>query len=531
MLLLATLLLWFFTNNAQALQYDLVIVGGGAAGLFAAGAASSFNKKIAIVDLRPELGGDCTNAACVPSKALRSIVRTSQSAPEHVRFAVEAVRAREQPQQMLESNPNLDLHFVHSCCFADSHTMELSFRNATRCFIKSRHFLLTVGADPVIPFEFQKQAQQAGLPLWTYRSILRPEETEFWDCVESGSLRRLLIVGGGPTACELGQSLGRLLAHNTTLELVAPALLPDEAPSLQEAAQKLLERAGVSCKLNVKMDKIWEDRSIQLSDGSYLAPVDGILFCVGRSPSLKSLHLHRAGVQWNENGVRIRPSTLQSISASHIFAAGDCADLMDKRSRSSAHAAWTGFHAVRNMYVPWWLRIGSSSQHKVVPRVIYTDPEMARVGLTRKECQEQYPDFQSVLVKEEGSDRADMERRERDTEVTFLELRASRSGRILGGTACGPAAAELANSIGVAITNRLSVRDLAKSIHSYPSHGYLLYRVALSMALSDTRGFLESCGPVGKILAGLIGAISVSVRMLRSFFAAHVVRGRTRGNV
>jgi pyruvate/2-oxoglutarate dehydrogenase complex dihydrolipoamide dehydrogenase (E3) component len=530
MLLLSSLLLWIFLkNNALAYPYDLVIVGGGAAGFFAAGAASSFGKTIAIVDLRPNLGGDCTNAACVPSKALRSIVRTSKPTPEHMRSAVEAVRAREQPQQMLERNPNLDLHFVQSCCFTDSHTMELSFQNATKCLIKSRHFLLSVGADPVIPFQFPEQAHAARLPLWTYRSILRPEETEFWDHIKSGHLKTLLIVGGGPTACELGQSLGRLLAHNTTIRLVAPALLPEEDPSLQEAATKLLERAGVSCKLNVKMDKILDDKSIQLSDGSILAPVDGILLCVGRNPQLDSLHLHQAGVQWNENGVSIRPSTLQSTSASHIFAAGDCADVIDKRSRTSAHAAWMAFHAVRNMYVPWWLRIGSSSQHKLVPRVIYTDPEMARVGLTRQECQERCPDFQFVHVKEEGSDRADMERRERDTEVTFLEVRASPSGRILGGTACGAAAAELANSIGVAITNRLSVRDLAKSIHSYPSHGYLLYRVALSMALSDTRGFLESCGPVGKILAGLVGAVGASVRIFQSF-AGRVVRGRKRRN-
>jgi hypothetical protein len=216
--------------------------------------------------------------------------------------------------------------------------------------------------------------------------------------------------------------------------------------------------------------------------------------------------------------VLVSSSSLQSITARHVYAAGDCSSAVTDRSRTASHAAWSGFHAVRNTAVPWILRVGSRSVHPCVPRVIYTDPELACVGFTKSECIARYgkDGFNSLYVAEEGSDRADMERRERDTDATFVELRAARNGRILGCTACGPAAAELANSMGMAITNRLTVRDVAQSIHSYPSHGYLLHRIALSMALSDVQGLLSTCGPLGETVGSLVGFVGSAPGLVRS---------------
>jgi hypothetical protein len=273
--------------------------------------------------------------------------------------------------------------------------------------------------------------------------------------------------------------------------------------------------------LGERVQDILPDRSIRLSDGRVLPPFDAVLVCIGRSPgaNLESLHLDQAGIAWDHNkGVLVTSSSLQSLTARNVYAAGDCSSAVTDRSRTASHAAWSGFHAVRNTVVPWILRVGSRSVHPTVPRVIYTDPELACVGLTKSECIARYGSdgFNSLYVPEEGSDRADMERRERDTDATFVELRATKSGRILGCTACGPAAAELANSMGMAITNRLSVRDVAQSIHSYPSHGYLLHRIALSMALSNIRGLLSTCGPVGGAVGDLGGIVGSTTGLLRS---------------
>jgi Pyridine nucleotide-disulphide oxidoreductase, dimerisation domain len=125
---------------------------------------------------------------------------------------------------------------------------------------------------------------------------------------------------------------------------------------------------------------------------------------------------------------------------------------------------------------------------------------MACVGLTRAGCILRYSidGFDTLCARDEGTDRADMERNARDSKSGFVELRAQRNGRILGCTACGPASAEICNSIGIAITNRLTVSDVALAAHSYPSHGYLMYRVALSMALGRIWGLLDACGPIGR---------------------------------
>jgi len=152
---------------------------------------------------------------------------------------------------------------------------------------------------------------------------------------------------------------------------------------------------------------------------------------------------------------------------------------------------------------------------------------MACVGLSYRECVERFGvgGFDAMYATEHGMDRADMERFERDTEPCFVELRVDRSsGSILGCSACGPAAAELTNSMGLAITNGLTVADVARSAHSYPSYSYLLYRIALSMALSSTWGVLEACGPIGKRISKTGRRFASTALKCRAFF--HLPKSR-----
>jgi len=531
------------------LSFDLVIVGAGAAGLFASGAALSLfpaNAKIAMIDVKPNFGGDCTNAACVPSKALRASARKyerrkslvlgnnseSQSlnpllaAQEHVQNTVKAVLQRDNVDGVSERNPRIVVFPATHCYFDDPHTLRLQGSNSTR--LVSRKFLLTTGATPIVPLTWRKEAEQAGLVLSTYQTLLNPSKhgsDPIWKLLKSPSNTtvsrpaRLLIVGGGPTACELGQSLARLLLNRQDnvafIDLVAPSVLPNSEIRLQDSALQLLVGSGIDYHRG-RLKAIRPDKTIILQDGSTLEhPYDAVLVCVGRSPSsLEDLKLDRAGVTLSRSrssdnassfidGVVVNPNTLRSVSAPHIYAAGDCA--VGVQPRTSTLAAWTGFHAVRNMIVPWFLRIGdTNSIHSVVPKVVYMDPELASVGVSYSDSVAKYgvENIKFLCADEEGSDRADMERIDRDTSVNFVALHCHKtSGRLLGGSFCGPAAAELANSVGMAITNRLTVSDLARSIHNYPSHGYLLFRVALALALDDVWGLSEACGPVGRVLS------------------------------
>lgn len=411
----------------RSFDFDLVIVGAGAAGLFASGAASFFGKRMLLLEKseHAHAGGDCTNAACVPSKALRSFAsashssmrRTHASVAECQRYVYETVRkvrSREDPNDMEQRNPLLTYQQVHDCCFVDSHTLNLTFPNtnsnstSTQAHVTSRQFLITTGAAPVIPDRLRQSADAAGVHWATYQSFLRPESNDpLWKLLDdamnmnnrsgSGTPFRLLVAGGGATACELAQSLGRLTMTNTNkriqIVLVAPALLPQEDVKLQQAAHRILQRAGRVEWIAGRVADFGADKSVRIvlpphrhhgnvnettAATTVVPPVDAALLCLGRSPAaaLRSLRLERAGVTWSDGaGVHVHPHSLRSVSARHVFAAGDCCSAVTGRFRSAGQAAWTGYHAVRNLCLPAALLAGDkkASVHPNIPRVVYTE--------------------------------------------------------------------------------------------------------------------------------------------------------------
>mmetsp|Transcript_18742 Transcript_18742/g.24140 ORF Transcript_18742/g.24140 Transcript_18742/m.24140 type:complete len:238 (+) Transcript_18742:102-815(+) len=142
----------------------------------------------------------------------------------------------------------------------------------------------------------------------------------------------------------------------------------------------------------------------------------------------------------------------------------------------------------------------SDSIHPAVPRVTFMDPEIASIGMTRAECVEKFGagGFKYLKAAENDTDRADIDSISRSTDG-FVELRVSiPRGKILGATICSPGASEIINELGVAMVNKLTVRNIGRCIHAYPSYGYLMHRVALSLALSDVWGLLAACGPIGR---------------------------------
>ena len=174
------------------------------------------------------------------------------------------------------------------------------------------------------------------------------------------------------------------------------------------------------------------------------------------------------------------------------------------------HAGWTGYHSVQSAIFPRLLT-PLDSIHPAVPRVTAMDPEIASVGMTHAECVAQYGvgGFLYLKVEEEGTDRADMDSIGRSHSSTsaigLVELRVTkRTGRILGATVCLAQAPEIVNELGLAIRHQMTCRDIGKSIHYYPSYGYLMHRVALALALNNIWGMLAACGPVGRVV-GAVG--------------------------
>lgn len=576
------------------LEYDLVIIGAGASGLFASGAATMLGSRTLMVDLELDvsdgsnnvltnvtsnIGGDCTNSACVPSKAVRSVARMAAAAASsnhqwkttrknndgrhnfmalarrHATNTVLTVREREDPNAMVERNPNLDIALVSDCHFTSSNKLSLTVQQGYSCnntnrtkiraldsntptIVRSKKFLIATGASPVVPDHLENAAQAARIPTFTYQTLLRPsreEEHSIWQILASDDdndetkRKHVVIAGGGATACELGQSLARLSGGNVIIDVVAPILLRGEDVTLQNAAaQILLENDNVNLHLGQRVQDVLANRTIRLSNGDIISSCDALVLCMGRKPGpgLARLNLQAANIQWNEmTGVTVKASNLQSISAPHVYACGDCCSAVASNplGRTATHAAWTGYFAAANACLPRLLTMGSKAVHETVPRVIYTDPELASVGLSLEECVMRYgiDGFDRLMVPTAQTDRADMEVLERGKDVYgFIELRATKvDGKILGMTACGPAASELANELSVVLENGLRAIDMARSLHSYPSYGYILHRVALAIAFGNLWGSLEASGTIGGWVAWWGRKVSKGVSLAKKAFS------------
>lgn len=536
-------------------DYDCIIVGTGASGMFASGATSMLGSKTLLLELsnnsnngtaadvlhhstNNNVGGDCTNYACVPSKAVRSEARMKKdflSAQQHAASTVSKVKSRESPSSIVQGNPNLDMMLISDCEFVSPHQIQVTFpfeffssvrsfqsfpKNTTKFTLSSKKFLIATGASPIVPESIRIQAYKSNLPIFTYRTLYRPSnDNSLWNLVANKNHSNIMIAGGGATALEIGQSLARLGKRNLTISMVAPDILKGERDAnLRNAAVQILENEGIKLHLNKYLHDVLLDKSIRLSDGTILPPPDALIMCIGRNPNVQTLQLDQANVAYDDKfGILVR-NDLQSKTNRRVFACGDCCSVVTGNHRTATQAAWTGYHAAANTKVPYLLRIGSNSFHKTVPRVIYTDPELVSVGLSQEDCERKYgPEgYDSIYVSEKDTDRADMEYQERFT-IGFVEIRATKIyGKILGFTGCGPTASELANEMSLAIVNGLTVRNIAKSLHSYPSHGYLMYRAALSLTMNSAFGQLEALGPVGGILSN-IGrfVLSISLKIKR----------------
>ncbi|CAJ1935075.1 unnamed protein product [Cylindrotheca closterium] len=566
--------------------YDLIVCGAGASGMFAAGtAAATFGTKTLLIDKydieegntssalkqqqQQHVGGDCTNAACVPSKAIRSaaqVLSTSgendnsnsiaQLARQHAIETVSKVRQRESPDRLAQT-PNLDLIFTTKASFIQdddndgcSKTMQLDtpFRlsdnatdwevcdNSDSLRVKGKKFIICTGASPTIPKAIEDSAKQLNVPILTYRSFFRPDGKEgllsdqvLWNTtIHTRRKQQVVILGGGPSACEMAHTLGTLNQNKGTqleITMIAATILPQEDVAARSFCRTLLKNLDIRLVLGQKATRLTATatadaasdempKAVVLLEDESQVPVDLIICATGRAPgaNLEELQLERAGVKWKyQNGILVN-SRLQSISAKHVFAAGDCASAVPKKDRRAAHAGWTGYHSVQSALFP---RIFTPRDciHPVVPRVVALDPEIASVGLTHAECVAQYGahGFLHLKAMEEGTDRADMDSIGRPT-IGFVELRASKAtGRILGATICLPSAPEIANELGLAIRHKMTCRDMAKSIHYYPSYGYLMHRVALALAFSNVWGMLAAFGPLGRVTGGIGRIIQASI--------------------
>ena len=462
-------------------RYDLIVIGGGSAGLTAARFARQLGLSVALVE-RDRIGGDCTWTGCVPSKALlkaaglaydmRSASRFGLLPPHNspvdfsmvmsrVRGVMQAIHDAESPDALREEG----IEVVHGeARFIDSHTIRVE-----ESHLAARRFLVCTGASSVIP----------AIP--GLLEVLYLTYETVWGLTHLPS--RLAVVGGGPIGCELAQAFLRLGSSVTLIEAENRLLLQDE-PKASELIATRLKAEGLDLKLGTALGSVQPHEqgiSLSLSDGEAIG-ADTLLMSVGRRPQLKSLGLESAGVAYDASGIRVDKNL--RTTQRHIYAAGDCTG----GYQFTHYAAFQGFMAVRNAFLP-------RNRRAVLGHVLwvtFTDPEVAHVGLTESQARDQNgADVEVSNWPMNQVDRAVVD----GSEDGFLKVVHGQNGKLLGATVASPRAGELIQEWALALDHGLKISDLAQSLHAYPTYSLANQQLATQVTVERMLS-----GRMGKVI-------------------------------
>jgi len=467
-------------------EYDLVILGGGSAGLPAASFARRLGGSVLIVE-RDRLGGDCTWTGCVPSKALLSAARVAHamrtaadfglpatapvvdlgSVMAKVREVVDRVYSSETPE-ILEKE-GVDVEFGNAR-FLDSTSIQIGDGRTVR----GKRFLIATGAVPAAP-------PIPGLDSWPYLTY----ETVY---SQTDLPARLAVLGAGPIGVEMAQAFQRLGSQVTLVE-GAERILPLADPDASSILLRRLQEEGMTVVTGAKVVEVLrKGHEVRLKldgDGEGIT-ADQLLVATGRRPNLEALDLARAGVEASQKGIQV-DGQLRTTQP-HIFAAGDVVGSF----QFTHYAGWQGFQAVRNLFLP----LRTSATRATLPWVVFTDPEIAQVGHTVADLSAAGEKFEVHQWLHAKNDRAQAA----GEKETLLKISCvPGAGKVLGATIVAGWGGELVNEIAVAIENGLKLADLASTIHAYPTYGMAIQQAAAEASVDQ---FADSA--VGKFLKSFV---------------------------
>jgi pyruvate/2-oxoglutarate dehydrogenase complex dihydrolipoamide dehydrogenase (E3) component len=274
----------------------------------------------------------------------------------------------------------------------------------------------------------------------------------------------MIVLGGGPIGCELGQGFSRL-GVKVTIVQQGTQLLPREDLDVAEFMQNRFPAEGIRVRLKAVARRVsMRDGKavLEFADAESVA-ADAMLIAVGRTPNLRALNLESAGVDHDEYGVKVN-AYLQT-SQSHIYAAGD----ITNRLKFTHTADFTARIVVRNILMPFQF-LRQRVDWSVVPWCTYTDPEVAHVGRSEKEAKQKNNEYDLFVVPLEDVDRAVVE----SEELGFAKILAAKSSdKILGATIVATHAGDLLHEFVLAMKARVGLGTIASTIHAYPTFAEL----------------------------------------------------------
>ncbi len=439
---------------------NVIVIGAGSGGLVSAYIAAALKAKVALIECG-RMGGDCLNSGCVPSKALIRSARflaDARRAAElglrdaEVRFDFAEVMARVrrvietiEPHDSAARYARLGVEVIQGRARILS-PWQVAVEGRV---LSGRNIVIATGARPFVP------------PLPGLEQVAYLTSETLWRIRERPG--RLLVLGGGPIGCELGQCFARFGSEVT---LVGPRLLPGEDQEAGELLAGRLRREGVRLELGWRVEAFRVEAGVQRAicrSGGKVQQIefDQLLLALGRVPNTRGLGLEELKIPLTPEGT-IETNEFLQTRYPNIFACGDVAG-PHQYTHTAAHQAW---HVAVNALFGALYRF--RVDYGAIPHTTYTEPEVARVGLNEQEARAQGVEYEVTRFDLAALDRAIID----EAAEGFVKvLTVPGRDRILGATIVGERAGELITEFVTAMRHGLGLNKLLRTVHAYPTLG------------------------------------------------------------
>lgn len=470
--------------------YDFVVIGGGSAGLVAAGGAALLGAKVLLVEKRA-LGGDCLYTGCVPSKTLiRSArfaadlrratdfgFRVSDFGFENDDFAsianrvsrvVKTIERHDSPERFEKMGVEVVFGAPR---FLNRREIEIELRTGETRKIKAKRFCIATGSSATIP------------PVDGLKEVgFQTNETVF----ELKKLpAKLVVLGGGAIGVEIGQSFRRFGSDVTIVE-TDERILKTEDREISEFVEANFRRENIEIltktkAVTVRIENGKKFIGLEQNGKQFEIEADEILVATGRKPNLENLGLEKAGVEFDKNKIIADP--FLRTTAKHIFAAGD----VTGNFRFTHAADYEAQTVINNAFLfrPFLKKV----DYRAIPWATFISPEIGRVGLTETEAREEFGD--KIKIYKVGFDENDRAQAE-DEAIGFAKIVCRANGEVVGAHLVGASAGEVVHEFVWAIKMRWKISELNRIVRVYPTLSKIVQAVGTESTIETLQsGFVR----------------------------------------
>ena len=450
-------------SRPKSFDRNLIVIGAGSAGLVSAYIAAQVKAKVTLIEAG-DMGGDCLNTGCVPSKALIKSAKVAETMRRADKYGVtphepevpfkqtiarvmDVIKAIE-PHDSVERYTDLGVDVIKGYAkLIDPWTVEIALNEGGTQRLTARSIVIATGAEPVVP-----PIEGIGSSGYLTSETMWQGLGEF-----DAPPERVAVLGGGPIGCEISQALARLGSNVTQVEM-APRVLGREDEDVSALAQASLEGAGVTVLTSHTAVRVEDGVLIAASEGEEKRiPFDALIVAVGRKARLTGFGLEELGVETDRTVVT---DEFLATKFPNIYAAGDVIGPY-QFTHTASHEAW--FASVNALFGQFKR---FKADYRVIPAVTFLDPEVARVGLNETEAAEQ-----GIAVEVTRYELDDLDRAITESETAGFVKVLTPPGKdtILGATIVGSHAGELLAEYVLAMKYKIGLNKILGTIHSYPT--------------------------------------------------------------